>query len=98
MALHRLLRRFVLSAIAAYLLHWGVWVLIFEAEQIILSEVTKVLTWVADHSPAGFLRTEGVYWSARVVAADAASEGFLPIVLGLLIGWWLLRRKKRDPV
>lgn len=95
MVLHQLLRRFALPATAAYLLHWGLWALVSETEQIILSELTRILTWIADHSPTGFPRVEGVYWSAWVVAADAALEGLLPIAVGLLIGWWVLRKKGR---
>lgn len=95
MLLRPLLRKFAVPAIAAYLLHWGAWTLVFEMEQIIQSELTKIITWMGDHSPVGFPRVEGVSWSARLVATEAASEGLLPIALGLLIGWWVLSRSGR---
>ena len=89
------IRRFICPVIAAYLLNLGVWSLVLQAEQVVLSEITKFLTWAADHSPAGFPRVEGTTWSARMMALQMIFYGLLPIALGLLLGWWVLNKKRR---
>ena len=90
-----LIRRFAGPAIAAYLLHWGLWSLVMEAEQVILSALTRTLNWVADHFLGGFPRVETAFWSARLLVVEVCTWGFIPILLGLLLGWWLMHRKRR---
>jgi hypothetical protein len=94
MALKPLFMRFAGPVIAAYLLHWGVWWLIQEAATLTMFALTTSLNWIADHSRGGFPRVEGVYLSARLLAWETASDGLLPIALGLLIGWCVLHRKR----
>lgn len=90
-----LLRRFAGSIVAVYFLRWGVWALVVEVEQILMSMATTALTWIADHTPAGFPRVEGVYWSTRLLAWEVALDGLVPIAIGLIIGWSILRRRRR---
>lgn len=88
------IRRFAGAAVAAYFLHWGAWALVLEAETVIMSALTRTLNWIADHSLGASHHIETVSWSARLVAADACVWGLIPIVLGLVIGWWVVQRKR----
>ncbi len=91
-----LVRRFAGPVIAAYLLHWGIWTFVFDAVEILMSMLTRILTWLADHSPAGFPRVEREFWFARYLAAQTAWYGLLPIALGLVVGWLIFRGKNRS--
>jgi hypothetical protein len=84
-----------MPVLAAYLLHWGVWAVEAEAEQVVMSVLTKALNWFGDHSLANFARIEEATWSARYLAEEALTFGLVPIVLGLLLGWWVLRRNRK---
>jgi hypothetical protein len=93
MPLKGLFMRFAAPAIAAYLVHWGVWWLIHEAATIMMFVPTTILNWLADVTPAEFLRVEGVHLSGRLLASEAVSDGLLPIALGLLSAWLVWRRR-----
>jgi uncharacterized membrane protein YqjE len=89
-----LAQRFIGPIIAAYLLHWGVWSLVAEAEQVVMSLLTRIFNFLADMSRAAHI--EIATWSPRLIAADATTYGLLPIVLGLLVGFWILQRKRKS--
>jgi hypothetical protein len=93
MTLKPLVLRFLGPVLAVYLLHWGIWWLVLEADQIVMSGLTKSFNWAADFTAAAHI--EVATWSASLLATEAGSEALLPIVLGLLIGWVVLNRRKR---
>jgi len=88
-----LARRFAGPIVAAYLLHWGLWWLVQLTEQIVLSILTKVLNWFADL--ANFQRIEEASWPARWLAMQLG-DSIIPILAGLLLGWWVLRSKNKS--
>jgi hypothetical protein len=93
MALRKMLQRFAGPVVAAYLLHLGVWSLIMAGTQVAMSALTRILNSLADHSLAGFPRVEEEAWLPHFLAPQIA-EGFVPIIVGLLIGWWILHREQ----
>jgi len=93
MTLKPLVLRFLGPVLAVYLLHWGIWWLVLQADQIVMSDLTRSFNWVADLTGAAHI--EVAAWSGRLVAVETASESLLPIALGLLIGWVVLVRRRR---
>jgi len=88
-----LFRRFAPAVVAAYLLNWGVWDLLFVAEQLVMSALTKTINWLALGMFGVFdlVEEEGV--SGRYLPQQILI-GVVPIVFGLLIGWWVFRRRR----
>lgn len=96
-AVKPLIRRFAAPVIAAWLLHMGVWwLIVFEAEPFALSVLTKTVNWFIDHFTARAWPIEEMSLPSRFMAYQTA-EGVVPIFAGLLIGWWVLRRKAKTP-
>jgi hypothetical protein len=94
-AIGPLIRRWALPIIAAWLLHMGVWMFIVSvAEPPILSILTKTVNWFIELFTARAWPIEELSWSSRFTAYQT-SESLIPILVGLLIGWWVLRRKTR---
>jgi len=88
-----LLRRWPPSVIAAWLLHLGLWMLIVSvAEPLTMSVLTKTLNWFVERFTARAWPIEEVSWPSSFTAYRMA-DGIVPILIGLLIGWWVLRRK-----
>jgi len=88
-----LFRRFAPVVIAAYLMHWGVWDLLFVADQVVLSALTKTINWLALGMFGIFdlVGEEGV--SGRYLPQQILI-GIVPIIVGLLVGWWVWRRRR----
>ena len=86
--------RFAAPILAAYLLHWGVLALLFIAEDVVMAALTKTVNWVASSMFASFWSIEEETLSVRLLPAPLA-DGIPPLVLGLLIGWWVLRRRRK---
>lgn len=91
-----LARRFAAPALAAWLLHLGAWLVLFAVEQQVLSFLTQTLGWFVDHFPFSFGAVEKWYTPFQFFAQNIA-EGAGLIVLGLLVGLWVVHRKKRIP-
>jgi hypothetical protein len=90
-----LLRRWAPPVIAAWLLHLGAWSIIrFVAEPSVMSLLARTLNWFIEHFTAKGWPIEQVPWPSRFTAYQMADD-IVPIVIGLLIGWWVLRRKTR---
>ncbi len=90
-----LLRRWALPVIAAWLLHMGLWMLIVSlAGPLTMSVLTKTLNWFIEHFTAKGWPIEEVASPLRFTAYQVA-DGIAPILIGLLIGFWALRRKTR---
>ncbi|HKI26649.1 MAG TPA: hypothetical protein VKA07_10010 [Candidatus Sulfotelmatobacter sp.] len=88
-------RRFICPVIAAYLLHWGVWSLVIVAAQAVMAGLTGTINWFAGHLFGGLSVIEGARVSARFLPLQIA-DGIIPIILGLLAGWFVWRRKRRS--
>ncbi|MGB8731816.1 MAG: hypothetical protein WCC99_11270 [Candidatus Sulfotelmatobacter sp.] len=87
-----LIRRWAPPIIAAWLLHMGVWMFIVSvAEPPVLSMFTKIVNWFIELFTARAWPIEELSWSSRFTAYQTA-ESLIPIFVGLLIGWWVLRR------
>ena len=87
--------RFAAPVLAAYLLHAAVWTFAFVAEQIVLSLVTRTLNRLAElFGSYSFIDQEMV--SVRYLAPEIA-YGFIPLILGLFVGCWVLRRRRKAP-
>lgn len=92
-----LVKRFAAPVIAAWLLHLGVWMLIvFVAEPSVMSVLTRTVNWFSELLAGGSWRIEDVSWPSRFVAFEIG-ESIVPIFIGLLMGWWVLRRKAKPP-
>jgi len=87
-----LCRRLAPAIVAAYLMHWGVLDLLFVVDQVVLSALTKTVSWLALAIFHNFSFVEvDVAW--RYLLPQIAI-GVVPIFLGLLVGWWMLRRRR----
>jgi hypothetical protein len=87
-----LVRRFAGSVVAAYLLHWGIWSLLLLATQAVMALVTGGVNGLAvllGQFPA--VEQETVL--LRPLPGEIV-EGIVPIIAGLLVGWWVLHRKR----
>ncbi|MGA8443491.1 MAG: hypothetical protein WB762_07855 [Candidatus Sulfotelmatobacter sp.] len=94
-AIGPLIRRWAAPVIAAWLLHLGAWSIIGRvAEPSVMSVLTNTLNWLIQHFTAKGWPIEEVSWPSRFIAYQM-SESLIPILVGLLIGWGLLRRKRR---
>lgn len=92
-----LLKRFAPPMIAAWLLHLGVWMLIVsEAEPSVMSVLTRTVNWFGELFTGGSWQIEEMFWPSRFVASEIW-ESVVLIFTGLLIGWWVLRRKAKKP-
>ena len=88
-----LFRRLAPAIVAAYLLHWGVLDLLFVVDQVVLSALTKTVSWLALAIFHNFSFVEvGVAW--RYLLPQIAI-GVVPLILGLLVGWWVWRRRRK---
>ena len=91
-ALVVLFRRFAPAVVAAYLLHWGLLDLLFVVDQFVMSALTKTVSWLALAIFHNFSFVEvGVAWRYLL---QQVLIGVVPIFLGLLVGWWMLRRRR----
>ena len=91
-----LMRRFAAPALAAWLLYFGAWLVLFAIEQPVMALLTQTLGWVIDHSPFNFGPVEKTGSSIQLFALNIA-EGVVLIFLGLLVGLWVVHRKKKIP-
>jgi hypothetical protein len=83
--------------IAACLLHMGLWMLIVSvAEPSAMSVLTKTVNWFIERFTTKAWPIEEMSWPPRFVAYQMA-QGIVPIFVGLMIGWWILRRKPKTP-
>jgi len=89
-----LFRRFAPAVIAVYLMHWGVWELLFVAEQLVMAALTRTINWVALTMFHSFSSVWEEVVSGKYLLQQVAI-GVVPIILGLLVGWWVLRRRRK---
>ncbi len=93
--LEQLCRRWTLPVIAAWLLHMGLWWLIFfVVEPSAMSALTRTVNWFIEHFSATAWPIENISLSYTILAFQFA-EALVSILLGLTIGWWLLWHKTR---
>jgi hypothetical protein len=85
-------KRFVLPVLAAWLINTGTWMIVFAASQPILSGLLNISNWYAEHFGSGDLQEES--WNFPLITREIA-EGSIPIMLGLLLGFWVLHRKRQ---
>ena len=88
-----LFRRFAPAVIAAYLLHWGIWALLLVMDQVVLWALTTTVNWLA----LVLFRQFSVIEQEAVLLRPLPRElayGIVPIILGLLVGWWVWRRRR----
>lgn len=88
-------RRFAGPVIAAYLLHWGMWTLLLTGTQVLLAFLTGSVNWLAALF-GQFSVVEQETFLFRPLPGELL-EGIVPIVVGLLVGWWVLYRKGSIP-
>jgi uncharacterized protein (TIGR03382 family) len=91
----RLFRRFAGPVIAAYLLYLGVWTVLFVATEIAMFVMTRTVNWFAMVMFGQFSVVEQEAVAGRYLAEEC-TEAAIPIILGLLVGWWLMRRRRRS--
>jgi len=76
----------------------GLWMILVEAEQVVLALLTQMFNWIGDHILPSLPRVEEASVSVRYLLQWVA-EALAPIILGLLVGWWILRiRRKPSPL
>jgi len=88
-----LVRRFAGPVIAAYLLHMGMWLLLLTGTQVVLALLTRTVNWLALALFHQFsaVEQEEVLW--RPLPGELAYT-IVPIILGLLVGWWVWHRRR----
>jgi hypothetical protein len=92
-----LVRRFAAPVIAAWLLHMGIWwFIVFVAEPSVMSALTKMANWLILHFTARAWPIEELSWPSLLTAYQMP-EVILPVIVGLIIGWWVLRRNVKIP-
>jgi hypothetical protein len=92
-----LARRFAGPVFAAYLLHWGIWSLLLVITHAVLVVLAKTLYWVTLGMFGSFhILEEELMPALRFLPAEIA-QAMIPIILGLLVAWWVLYRKRRAP-
>jgi hypothetical protein len=89
-----LFRRFAGPVIAAYLLHLGMWLLLLTGTQVVLALLTRTVNWLAMALFRQFSAVEQEEVFLRPLAGELA-YGIVPIILGLLVGWWVWHRRRR---
>jgi hypothetical protein len=94
LAIKPVARRFAAPALAAWLLYLGAWLILFAVEQHVMSFLTQTLGWFVDHFPFNLGPVEKTGASIQLFAQNIA-EGAGLIVLGLLVGLWVVHRKKK---
>jgi hypothetical protein len=94
LALKPLARRFAAPALAAWLLYIGAWLVLFAIEQPVMAFLTQTVGGFVEHFLDSMV--EKTSWSTRLFAQNMA-EGVVLILLGLLVGSWVVRRKKKIP-
>jgi uncharacterized protein YacL len=95
LAIKALARRFAVPALAAWLLHIGVWILLFAIEQQMMVLLTQTVGWFVDHLLADLGSVEKTYSPIQFFAENIA-EGVVLILLGLFIGSRVARRKRQS--
>ena len=95
LAIKPLARRFAAPALAAWLLHLGVWLILYAIEWQVISLLTQTVGWFVDHFPFNFGTVEKWYTPIQLFAQNIA-EGAGLIVLGLLVGLWAAHRKRKS--
>ena len=86
----------MLPAIAAWLLHAGIWwIVVFVVTTPIMSGISHSVNWFLDEFAGGNGTIVETYWTARYTATQAA-EALIPVVLGILVGAWVLRNQKKE--
>ena len=93
-AVKPLIQRFVVPAIAVWLLYLGVWMIFFAVEQPVMSMLTRTDNWFIEHFSPATGTIEVASWGSRLLVEDAAGGAAL-ILLGLLVGQWAVRRKRK---
>lgn len=89
-----LAKRFAGPVIAAYLLHWGGFVLLLTGTQVVLALLTRTVNWVAAlFGQVSIVPQETVL--LRLLPGELA-EGAVPLLAGMLIAWLIWRRKSRN--
>jgi hypothetical protein len=73
-----------------------VWLVLFAIEQQVMSFLTQTLGWLVDHLPANLGPVEKTGSSIELLAQNMA-EGAVLILLGLLVGLWVVHRKGKIP-
>jgi hypothetical protein len=96
LAVKPLARRFAAPALAVWLLYLGVWLVLHAIEWQVISLLTQTVGWFVDHFPFGVGTVEKWYTPIQAFAENMA-EGAGLIVLGLLVGLWVVHRKKKIP-
>ena len=96
LAVKPLARRFAAPALAAWLLYLGVGLVLYAIEWQVISLLTQTVGWFVDHFPFSFGTVEKWYAPIQIFAQNMA-EGAGLIVLGLLVGLWVVHRKKKIP-
>jgi len=87
-----LVQRFAGPVIAAYLLHLGLWLLFFVGWQLVMAVLTRAVNWFAEmFGQFSVVEREGVL--VRLLPGQLA-EGIVPIIFGLLVGWWVFRKRR----
>ena len=89
-----LFQRFAGPVIAAYLLHLGVWLVLFTATQVLMAFLTRTVNWLAFVLFRQFSVVEREAVLVRLLPGELA-EAIVPIIAGLLVGWWVLQRKRK---
>jgi hypothetical protein len=90
-----LAKRFALPALAAWLLHAGIWTLIFVLCQTIMAVLSNSVNWFLDEFFAGNGAIVETSWRLRFIAPEAG-EGLILGSLGIIIGAWVIYRKKES--
>lgn len=92
-----LTKRFAGPVIAAYLLHWGVWWLIFVVTQGVMVVLTNTLDWIASGVFGSFQLVERESMPGLLAIPEELLGGVIPLIFGLLVGWWILRHRANAP-
>jgi hypothetical protein len=90
-----LFKKFAMPILAALLLHEGIWMVVVTLEQPILSAFFSVQNGFEEHFAAGeHMVLEEVSWTLSSTAVQVG-EAMIPIVFGLILGFWVLYRKRQ---
>lgn len=87
--------RFALPALAAWLLHAGMWMLIFVLCQPIVAALSNSVNWFLDEFFAGNGTIVETSLRLRFIAPEAG-EGLVLGALGITVGAWVTHRKKES--
>jgi hypothetical protein len=95
LAIKPLARRFAVPALAAWVLHLGVWLVLYAIESQVISLLTQTVGWFVDHFPFSFGTVEKWYTPIHLFAQNMA-EGAGLISLGLLVGLLAVHTKRKS--